>query len=122
MKGTGMQPSAKRTELAAATESDPRWASVLDRSSAADGTSFYSLKTTGVYCRPSCGARLARPENVRFHSTRQDAERAGFRPCKRCKPDQPSRVEEHAAMVTEACRFIEQAQETPRLEELAGRA
>jgi AraC family transcriptional regulator of adaptative response/methylated-DNA-[protein]-cysteine methyltransferase len=117
-----MSTSAKKTELASATESDPRWASVLARASAADGTFFYSVKTTGVYCRPSCGARLPRPENVRFHSTRQEAERAGFRPCKRCKPDQASLVEEHAAMVTEACRFIETAPETPRLDELAGRA
>src|ERR1700737_4842216 len=104
------------------TENDPRWASVLARSAAADGTFFYSVKTTGVYCRPSCPSRLARPENVRFHSTRQEAERAGFRPCKRCKPDQASLVEEHAAMVTDACRFIEIAPQAPKLEELAGRA
>src|SRR6267142_162902 len=117
-----MTTSAKSMELAAATESDPRWASVRARAAAADGTFFYSVKTTGVYCRPSCPSRLARPENVRFHSTRREAERAGFRPCKRCKPDQASLVEEHAAMVTEACRFIETAQEAPSLEALAGRA
>jgi AraC family transcriptional regulator of adaptative response/methylated-DNA-[protein]-cysteine methyltransferase len=117
-----MSASAKRTELAARTERDPRWAAIVARSAAADGTFFYSVRTTGVYCRPSCPARVARPENVRFHSTRQEAEQAGFRPCKRCKPDQASLVEEHAAMVTEACRFIETAPEAPRLEELAGRA
>lgn len=50
------------------------------------GMHFFSVKTTGVYCRPNCGAR-PRPENVAFHATRAEAERAGFRPCKRCKPE-----------------------------------
>jgi AraC family transcriptional regulator of adaptative response/methylated-DNA-[protein]-cysteine methyltransferase len=117
-----MTPSAKNSKLAAVTESDPRWASVVARSAAADGTFFYSVKTTGVYCRPSCAARLPRPENVRFHLTREDAESAGFRPCKRCKPGQPSLTEQHAAKVTEICRLIEAAQTVPTLEELASRA
>jgi AraC family transcriptional regulator of adaptative response/methylated-DNA-[protein]-cysteine methyltransferase len=51
-----------------------------------EGMLFYSVRTTGVYCRPSCSAR-PKPENIRFHPTAADAERAGFRPCKRCKPD-----------------------------------
>ncbi|MDQ3223263.1 MAG: bifunctional DNA-binding transcriptional regulator/O6-methylguanine-DNA methyltransferase Ada [Gemmatimonadota bacterium] len=117
-----MRLSASNMQLAAATERDPRWASVLARSSAADGTFFFSVKTTGVYCRPSCAARRARPENVRFHPTRQDAEHAGFRPCKRCRPDQPSLSEQHAAMVTEACRLIEASANGPTLEDLAGQA
>ena len=117
-----MRLSAKNIELAAATERDPRWASVIARSSEADGTFFYSVRTTGVYCRPSCAARVARPENVRFHPTRQDAEQAGFRPCRRCKPDQPSLIDQHAAMVTEACRLIEASQSVPTLEELANHA
>jgi AraC family transcriptional regulator of adaptative response/methylated-DNA-[protein]-cysteine methyltransferase len=71
------------------TEQDPRWAAVVARDRAADGTFYYSVKTTGVYCRPSCAAR-PHPKNVRFHLTRADAERAGFRPCKRCKPDRTS--------------------------------
>ena len=70
------------------TENDPRWKSVVARDAAADGAFYYSVKTSGVYCSPSCRARLARPENVRFHSTRQQAEQEGFRPCKRCKPDE----------------------------------
>ena len=84
-----MSRSAKQIERAAATESDPRWAAVLARSAAADGTFFYSVRTTGVYCRPSCAARLARPENIDFHSTGRGRRAAGFRPCKRCRPDQP---------------------------------
>ena len=117
-----MTMSETIADLAAETESDPRWASVLARSAEADGSFFYSVRTTGVYCRPSCAARLARPENVRFHRTREDAERAGFRPCKRCKPDQPSLVEQHAAKVTEACRLIETSPSVPRLDDLAARA
>jgi AraC family transcriptional regulator of adaptative response/methylated-DNA-[protein]-cysteine methyltransferase len=117
-----MTMSEKITDLAAATESDPRWASVVGRSGDADDTFFYSVRTTGVYCRPSCSARLPRPENVRFHATREAAERAGFRPCKRCKPDQPSLAERHAAKVTEVCRLIETSPAVPTLEELATRA
>jgi len=72
---------------ALATEHDQRWSAVVARDAAADGTFYYSVRTTRVYCFPSCAARLARPENVHFHATREDAELAGFRPCKRCKPD-----------------------------------
>ena len=117
-----MKPSARNIHLAAATESDPRWASVVARSGEADGSFFYSVRTTGVYCRPSCAARQARPENVRFHATREEAENAGFRPCKRCRPDRPALSEQHAAMVTEACRLIEASQSGPSLEELASHA
>jgi AraC family transcriptional regulator of adaptative response/methylated-DNA-[protein]-cysteine methyltransferase len=65
---------------------DPRWQAVVARDASFDGQFFYSVVTTGVYCRPSCAARLANRKNVRFHETAADAERAGFRPCKRCKP------------------------------------
>lgn len=117
-----MNAPANNETLAAATLNDPRWAAVVARDPAADGTFFYSVKTTGVYCRPSCAARLARPENVRFHATCADAERAGFRPCKRCKPNQRPLVEQHAAKVAEICRLIEGAETVPGLEELASHA
>lgn len=76
-----------RTQLAAATQNDPRWASVVSRDAQADGRFYYSVASSGVYCRPSCASRLARPENVRFHASTQAAGEAGFRACKRCKPD-----------------------------------
>jgi AraC family transcriptional regulator, regulatory protein of adaptative response / methylated-DNA-[protein]-cysteine methyltransferase len=117
-----MLVSQQTGEAAGAVERDPRWAAMVARSSAADGTFFYSVKTTGVYCRPSCGSRLPRPENVGFHATQEEAERAGFRPCKRCHPNRPSLVEQHAATVTEICRLIETASRVPPLEELAFRA
>ena len=75
-----------------------------------------------MYCRPSCAARLARPENVQFHKTCADAEQAGFRPCKRCKPKQPSLRAQNAAMIAKVCRRIERSEQTPSLEQLAAYA
>ena len=101
---------------------DPRWAAVVARDHRADGAFFYSVETTGVYCRPSCGSRLANPKNVRFHETAADAARAGFRPCRRCRPDQPTLEQLHAARVADACRVIETAEEMPTLAVLANGA
>ena len=70
------------------TLGDPRWARIVVRDPTVDGAFYYSVKSTGVYCRPSCAARLPRPENVDFHATPASAEHAGFRPCKRCRPEQ----------------------------------
>ena len=111
--------ATQRMTRAATVERDPRWAAVVARDAKADGRFYYSVKTTGVYCRPSCASRRARPENVEFHATREDAERAGFRPCRRCRPDQPSQVELHATVVARACRAIENAEQVPSLAELA---
>jgi AraC family transcriptional regulator of adaptative response/methylated-DNA-[protein]-cysteine methyltransferase len=101
---------------------EQRWAAVVRRDPAADGEFYYAVRTTGVYCRPSCAARLARRENVSFHLTREAAERAGFRPCKRCRPDRAALAEQHAAAVARACRAIETAETAPALEELAAAA
>ncbi len=109
-------------KLAARTKKDPRWTAVVARDAKADGKFFYAVRTTGVYCRPSCGSRRARPENLQFYATVADAERAGFRPCKRCKPDQPSLNRQHAALVAKICRLIESAGEAPSLADLAGKA
>jgi AraC family transcriptional regulator of adaptative response/methylated-DNA-[protein]-cysteine methyltransferase len=98
---------------------DERWAAVQARSLDADGTFYYSVRTTGVYCQPSCPSRGARRVNVAFHASREDAEAAGFRPCLRCKPDQPPLAERQAAAVAQACRLIEAALEEPDLETLA---
>ena len=98
---------------------DARWEAVRRRDPAADGAFYRSVRTTGVYCRPSCAARLARRENVEFHLTCADAERAGFRPCKRCRPNEAGLAERHAAAVAKACVLIDEADEMPRLEALA---
>ena len=117
-----MKTTSKTTARAAATMADPRWGAVIARDPAADGAFVYSVRTTGVYCRPSCAARQARPEHVAFHLTTADAERAGFRPCLRCRPDRPPLIELHAATVARLCRFIERAEQAPSLEALAAEA
>lgn len=117
-----MNATAKSVPQTCATASDQRWAAVVARDPTADGTFYYSVSTTGVYCRPCCAARLPRPENVRFHATCTDAERAGYRPCKRCRPDQPAMAEMRAAKITAACRYIEAAETEPSLAELAQHA
>ena len=99
---------------------DPRWAAVVARDAEADGVFYYSVKTTGVYCRPSCAARLARPENVRFHETCAEAEAAGFRPCKRCRPNLDTAP--HAEAVGRVCAMIASAEEMPPLARLAAHA
>ncbi len=107
---------------AAAVLQDPRWAAVLARDPAADGRFYYSVDSTGVYCRPSCGARRPRPEHVRFHESCEAAERAGFRPCRRCKPRLASAQTEAAARVVAACRLIERSDTLPHLAALAAQA
>jgi len=99
-----------------------RWDALRARDAAADDVFFYSVATTGVYCRPSCAARPARPENVAFHADRASAERAGFRPCKRCRPELAPRAQREAALVAKACRQIEEAEDIPSLDMLADAA
>ena len=106
-----MSPRARQTL------DDPRWAAMLARDPQADF--FYSVKTTGVYCRPSCPARQPKPENVGFHATTEAAEQAGFRPCLRCHPSQDSLDQQLAQKVTRACRILETRESPPPLEELA---
>lgn len=103
------------------TRQDPRWQSVVARDVAADGSFVYAVRTTGVYCRPSCPSRRARPENVTFYAAPGDAEAAGFRPCLRCNPRGQSAAQANAALVAEACRLIEAAETTPLLDDLAAR-
>ena len=104
---------------ATAVENDPRWARVLSRDKTADGQLWYSVSTTGVYCRPSCPSRLANPKNVTLHDSLEGARATGFRPCKRCHPESLSREGENAALVASACRLIEESEDQPSLEVLA---
>ncbi|MGV1015088.1 MAG: bifunctional DNA-binding transcriptional regulator/O6-methylguanine-DNA methyltransferase Ada, partial [Methyloceanibacter sp.] len=101
---------------------DARWTAIMARDAAFDGDFFFSVETTGIYCRPSCPARRPKRAHVRVHETVKDAERAGYRPCKRCKPDQPSLFQAHADKVAEACRLIETAEAAPSLDALARKA
>ena len=109
--------TAPRTE--ALSLDDARWAAFIARDAAFDGEFFIAVETTGIYCRPSCPAKRAKRENVRFFAAAAEAERAGFRPCKRCKPNERSFVQQHSEKVKEACRLIETAEAQPKLDDLA---
>ncbi len=107
---------------ATSTQRDPRWRAVVAKDKRADGTFFTCVRSTGIYCRPSCPARLPKPENVSFAETWAEAEARGFRACKRCRPKDAGLAERHAGIVAEVCRHIEEAEEAPKLDELAERA
>ena len=109
-------PKNRSTKHSADSE---RWAAVLARDKSYDGEFFFSVATTGVYCRPSCPSRQAKRENVEFHATCAEAEAAGFRPCRRCRPDELSLDARRAQLVAEACRRIEGSEEMPSLDDLA---
>lgn len=113
-----MSPSAGS---AARIINDPRWTALVTRDPAADGQFVYSVSSTGIYCRATCAARRPRPEHVAFHATPGEAERCGFRPCRRCCPEQPPFAVRQAGKIAELCRFIDTADHLPTLAELAER-
>jgi AraC family transcriptional regulator, regulatory protein of adaptative response / methylated-DNA-[protein]-cysteine methyltransferase len=97
-------------------DADTAWAAFMRRDRKWDGRVIGAVKSTGVYCKPSCPARRPRRENVVFYSTAEEARTAGFRPCLRCKPDEVGRDRD---AVARAVKIIEQAEEAPNLAELA---
>jgi AraC family transcriptional regulator, regulatory protein of adaptative response / methylated-DNA-[protein]-cysteine methyltransferase len=113
-------PATLQRAIMPSVADDPRWIRIVARDRAADGQLWYSVATTGVYCRPSCPSRTANPRNVRLHDSLESARATGFRPCRRCNPDGPSIECGNAALVAEACRIIERSEEKPSLEKLAG--
>ena len=100
-------------------EKDLRWARIVARDRTADGEFWYSVATTGVYCRPSCPSRGCNPQNVAFHDSLDAARATGFRACKRCNPDGVPRDIANARLVERSCRLIEQSEELPSLGALA---
>jgi len=117
-----MTPAMHRDALAAATLDDPRWLDVKTHNAAADGRFWFAVATTGVFCRPGCGARTPRPENVRFFDSIAAAKAAGFRACKRCLPEGLSDAQANRVLVEAACRRIDAAEREPTLAELAAGA
>lgn len=103
-----MSISKDPSESAAALQADPRWGRIVARDQSADGAFWYSVVTTGIYCRPSCPSRMANPGNVRIHDTLEQARATGARPCKRCNPEGLAWAAGNAALVAKACRLIEQ--------------
>lgn len=107
------------TALPLATADDPRWPSIVARDRDADGRFWFSVATTGVYCRPSCPSRTANPVNVTIHATLAEARATGRRPCKRCNPEGASIDEANIALVESACRTIANVSKPPTLAALA---
>ncbi|MEP7311408.1 MAG: bifunctional DNA-binding transcriptional regulator/O6-methylguanine-DNA methyltransferase Ada [Pseudomonadota bacterium] len=99
-----------------------RWTAVQTRDRAADGAFVYAVRTTGIYCRPSCPSRRALRANVSFHADAAAAERAGFRACKRCRPQAADSADRNATLVARLCRLIEQSETIPSLAQLAASA
>ncbi len=104
-----------------ATQLDPRWQSIMTRDRTADGHFVYGVKTTGIFCLPSCPSRRAKPENVLFFLNCGDAINAGFRPCQRCKPNQLLPNQQHEELIVSLCRFIAESEQEPSLAELSAR-
>jgi len=99
------------------------WQAVQDRDARHDGTFYFGVVTTGVYCRPSCAARQPLRKNVRFYASPDDAERDGLRACRRCHPRDIAAGDRVAVRIQALCRHIEQhADEPMKLDELAERA
>lgn len=99
-----------------------RWNAVMANDQSYDGKFFYGVKSTGIFCRPSCASKLPKPENVVFFNSREDAERAGFRPCKRCRPDLTTydpmaRLAEEAKAIID-CNFTERLELMKKLNAL----
>lgn len=97
-------------------DDDARWRAFLDRDPAADGLFYVAVRTTGVYCRPTCPARRPKREHVTFFADPQKAEAAGYRPCRRCRPHQ---VSDHQRLVARAMALLETADPAPSLADLA---
>ncbi|OAI41326.1 6-O-methylguanine DNA methyltransferase [bacterium SCGC AG-212-C10] len=110
------------TTASGGTTSDPRWQAVVSRDHAADGTFVYAVRTTRIFCRPSCPSRAALPKNVSFFDTCTDAEAAGYRACQRCRPNASPLADRNAAVIVEACRAIEAAESELTLDDLAATA
>ena len=98
---------------------EKRWQAVEGRDRAADDWFCYAVITTGVYCRPSCPARRPLPANVEFFPSSRSAESAGYRPCRRCRPEIAAAQPAVGSWIIDLCRFIDEAPEPPTLAELA---
>lgn len=103
-------------------DDDACWTAVCRRAPGSDADFVYAVRSTGIYCRPSCTSRLPLRSNVEFHPSPQAAAAAGFRPCKRCRPDTPHPRASFEATIARVCRLIDASERLPSLSELAAAA
>ena len=97
------------------------WQALCERDANYDGRFVFAVRSTGIFCRPSCPARRPLRANVQFLSDATSAAAAGFRPCKRCTPQGASPAEQLDALVSAACELLDNAEQTLTLTELAAR-
>ena len=100
---------------------DARWASVAARDKAADGHFVYAVTSTGIYCRPSCPSRRPRPDRARFFDEPSLAEQAGFRACRRCRPQDTAQADPWVEKIRRATVYLANVEGTPSLAALAAR-
>ena len=117
-----MTETREPDSVRAPARDEERWQAVTRRDRAFDGKFLFAVRTTGIYCRPSCASRPAKRENVTFFETGAQAEKAGYRACKRCRPDKLGAPDPQMEAVSQACKRIETAEEAPKLAELAASA
>lgn len=98
---------ASRFGMPPVSSNDNFWRSVLTHDRAADGAFVYAVRSTGVYCRPSCPSRRPRRQQVVFFALPEAAEREGFRACQRCKPRSARTHDPKIDVVARICREIE---------------
>jgi AraC family transcriptional regulator, regulatory protein of adaptative response / methylated-DNA-[protein]-cysteine methyltransferase len=96
-----------------------QWEGVLRKDASLDGQYLFAVKTTGIYCRPSCPSRTPKRSNVSFFATNEEARSAGFRACLRCAPDGLSKREQQTQAILQACRIIDESEEKISLASLA---
>ncbi|PSB04405.1 bifunctional DNA-binding transcriptional regulator/O6-methylguanine-DNA methyltransferase Ada [Merismopedia glauca] len=96
-----------------------RWEALVERNAKADGMFLYGVQTTGIYCRPNCPSRIPNRNNVAFFHTCDEAEKAGFRPCKRCQPQTISPQTQQIETISRICQLIEQTEEHISLQVMA---
>src|SRR5438132_6583532 len=109
-------PRSALVDNIARLDPDTAWAAFMRRDRSWDGRVIGAVKTTGIYCKPSCPARRPKREHVEFFASGAEAQAAGYRSCRRCKPDEVGRDRE---AVAQAVKFIESAAEAPALAEIA---
>jgi AraC family transcriptional regulator, regulatory protein of adaptative response / methylated-DNA-[protein]-cysteine methyltransferase len=117
-----VMPDAARALAPDVLAPEDMWEAVRRRDPAYDGLFYVAVRTTGVYCRPSCKSRPPKRENVAFYPSPEVAERAGFRACKRCRPDRLGAPDPQIEAVKRACQRIASAEEAPPLADLAAEA
>lgn len=116
-----MRPETNRSNYSPSLDDDSRWQAVCRRDASYNGLFYYGVRSTGVFCRPACSARRPRRDRIVFFETCEDARKAGFRPCLRCRPADET-ADPEATLIARACRMLEESSESPlQLADLSAR-